>query len=301
MKLNIKKTLLFVGLTFLLSWLLTLLFYIFGGRWNTLPAIIMAAAYMFIPLIVVIIIQKLIYKEPVKKPLGISFKLNRWFVVAWLLPLAIALAAFGLGLLFPATEFSPDMSGMFVRLKLIFTPEQLTHMQSQVKSLPLHPFWMALVQSLIAGITISALAAFGEELGWRGFLLKELGYLGFWKSSAIIGLIWGIWHAPLIIQGHNYPQHPIQGVFMMTIFCLLLSPIISFVRLKSKSVIAAAIFHGSLNSTSGLAIMLIKGGNDLTIGITGTAGFIILLIANLFLFFYNRSEGKKLLLAESIV
>lgn len=235
MKLNIKKTLLFVGLTFLLSWLLTLLFYIFGGRWNTLPAIIMATAYMFIPLIVVIIIQKLIYKEPVKKPLGISFKLNRWFVVAWLLPLAIALAAFG------------------------------------------------------------------EELGWRGFLLKELGYLGFWKSSAIIGLIWGIWHAPLIIQGHNYPQHPIQGVFMMTIFCLLLSPIICFVRLKSKSVIAAAIFHGSLNSTSGLAIMLIKGGSDLTIGITGTAGFIILLIANLFLFFYNRSEGKKLLLAESIV
>jgi membrane protease YdiL (CAAX protease family) len=301
MKLNIKKTLLFVGLTFLLSWLLALLFYAFGGRWNTLPAIIMATAYMFIPLIVVIIIQKLIYKEPVKKPLGISFKLNRWFVVAWLLPLVIALAAFGLGLLFPATAFSPDMSGMFERLKLIFTPEQLNHMQSQVKSLPLHPFWMALVQSLIAGFTINAVAAFGEELGWRGFMLKELGYLGFWKSSAIIGLIWGIWHAPLIIQGHNYPQHHIQGVFMMTIFCLLLSPIISFVRLKSKSVIAAAIFHGSLNSTSGLAILLIKGGNDLTIGITGAAGFIILLIANLFLFFYNRSEGKKLLLAESIV
>jgi membrane protease YdiL (CAAX protease family) len=294
MKLNIKKTLLFVGLTFLLSWLLALLFHAFGGRWNTLPAIIMATAYMFIPLIVAIIIQKLIYKEPLKKPLGISFKLNRWFVVAWLLPLAIALAAFGLGLLFPSTAYSPDMSGMFERLKLIFTPEQLNHIQSQVKTLPLHPFWMALVQGLIAGISINAVAAFGEESGWRGFMLKELGYLGFWKSSAIIGLIWGIWHAPLIIQGHNYPQHPYQGIFMMTIFCLLLSPIISFVRLKSKSVIAAAIFHGSLNSTSGLAILLIKGGNDLTIGITGAAGFLILLIVNLFLFIYNRSEGKNL-------
>ena len=33
----------------------------------------------------------------------------------------------------------------------------------------------------------------------------------------IFGLIWGIWHAPFIFQGHNYPQYPVAGVFMMTI------------------------------------------------------------------------------------
>ena len=83
-----------------------------------------------------------------------------------------------------------------------------------------------------------------EEIGWRGLLQRELGFMEFWKSSLTIGVIWGIWHAPIILQGHNYPEHPVIGVFMMTIWCILLAPIFSYIRLKSKSVIAAAIMHG---------------------------------------------------------
>jgi len=135
-------------------------------------------------------------------------------------------------------------------------------------------------------------AGFGEELGWRGFLQRELGYLGFWKSSALIGLIWGAWHAPIILQGHNYPQHPVAGVFMMIIFTLLLSPIFSYVRLKSGSVLAAAVIHGSLNGTVGLSVMVIKGGNDLTVGVTGLAGFIVLFIVNAGIFIYDRYPAK---------
>ncbi len=153
--------------------------------------------------------------------------------------------------------------------------------------------FVGLIQGLFAGITINAVAGFGEELGWRGFLQKEFGYTGFWKSSAIIGLIWGIWHAPIIIQGPNYPQHPVEGAFMMVIFCLLLAPIFSYIRLKSKSVIAAAIIHGSLNATAGLAIIIVKGGNDLIIGVTGVSGFIVLLIVNLCIFLFDHSIRER--------
>ncbi len=145
----------------------------------------------------------------------------------------------------------------------------------------------------VAGITINAIAGFGEELGWRGFLQRELGYLGFWKSSILIGLIWGIWHAPIILQGHNYPEHPQAGVLMMIIFTLLLSPIFSYIRLKAKSVIAAAVIHGSLNATVGLPLMVIKGGNDLIVGVTGLAGFIALALSNLALFIYDRYFAKE--------
>jgi len=117
--------------------------------------------------------------------------------------------------------------------------------------------------------------------------------MGFWRSSAIIGLIWGVWHAPIILQGHNYPQHPVLGVFMMTIFCLLLTPIFSYVRLKAKCVMAAAIIHGSLNATAGLAIMVVKGGSDLTIGVTGLSGFIVLGVVNLGLFVYDHILAKE--------
>jgi len=104
----------------------------------------------------------------------------------------------------------------------------------------------------------------------------------------LIGIIWGIWHAPIILQGHNYPEHPKIGVFMMVIFTILLAPIFSYVRLKAKSVIAAAIIHGTLNATFALNLMVIKGGNDLTVGISGLAGFIALALVNFGLFIYDH-------------
>ena len=140
----------------------------------------------------------------------------------------------------------------------------------------------------MAGITVNALAAFGEELGWRGFLLREFKALGFTRASLFIGIIWGVWHTPLILQGHNYPQHPVAGVFLMILFCTLLTPLLNYVTLKARSVIAAAIMHGTLNGTAGIAIMMVKGGTDLTIGLTGAAGLITLLIANIILYLATR-------------
>jgi membrane protease YdiL (CAAX protease family) len=290
---NIRKAALFIGLTFFFNYLLVILYFALGGKWVMPGALIVATTYMFIPMIVTIVVQRLIYKEPLKEPFGISFKLNRWFLVAWLLPPIIAFATLGISLLLPGVQYSPEMAGMFERFKSVLPPEQLKQMQSQAAASPIHPIWIGLLQGLIAGVTINAVAGFGEELGWRGLLQREFSYLGFWKSSALIGLIWGVWHAPIILQGHNYPQHPLAGVLMMTIFTLLLSPIFSYVRRKAKSVIAAAIIHGSLNATAGLAIMVVKGGNDLTIGVTGLAGLIVLAIVNLGLFVYDRVLNKE--------
>jgi len=285
---KLNKALLFIALTFITNYLMITLYLHFGGTWVMPGALIVATAYMFIPMIMAILVQKVIYGESLKEPLGISFKLNWWFLVAWLLPLAIALATLGVSLLLPAVEFSPQMAGLMERFKSNLTPEQFQQMEQQSSIFPIHVFWISLLQGLIAGITVNAVAGFGEELGWRGLLQKEFSHMGFWKSSGLIGVIWGIWHAPLILLGHNYPEHPVAGVFMMIIFALLLSPIFSYVRLKAKSVIAAAVIHGSLNATVGLAIMMIQGGNELTVGVTGLSGFIVLALVNLGLYIYNR-------------
>ena len=283
-----KKVLLFIGLTFLLSFSLVFFYFMLGGKWVLPGSLIISVTYMFIPMLVTTIVQKLIYKENIKKPLEISFKLNRWFVVAWLLPFLLAFLALGISLLIPNVQFAPDMSGIYEGVEATMSPDQIAAMKAQAQSLPLHPFWIGVLSALVAGITINAVAGFGEELGWRGLLQKELSYLGFWKSAMVIGFIWGIWHAPIILQGHNYPQHPEIGVFMMVIFTLLLSPIFSYVRLKAKSVIAAAIIHGSLNATAGLPLVVLKGGDDLLVGVTGLAGFTALVLINLGLLIYDR-------------
>ncbi|MGA2070104.1 MAG: CPBP family intramembrane glutamic endopeptidase [Sedimentisphaerales bacterium] len=291
---NLKKVLMFLSLTFFFSWLLAILFFTFGGKWNTPASLAMAIVYMFIPMMASIVVQKFIYKEPLKKPLGISFKLNRWFLVAWLLPLFIAFASIGVSLLFPGVHYSPGMEGFLERFESILTEEQLRGLKNQIANSSIHLIWLGILQGLIAGITINAVAGFGEELGWRGLLQRELGFMGFWKSSAVIGVIWGIWHAPIILQGHNYPRHPFTGVFMMTILTLLWSPVFSYIRLKANSVIAAAIFHGSLNATAGLSLMFTKGGGDLIVGVTGLAGFIVLVVINIILFLYERLAGKSI-------
>ena len=276
---SFKRALLFTGTTLAVSWLIFGLVFRLLGEWSTVAS----AGYMFLPGIVAIVLQKLVYKDQVIKPLAVSFKLNRWFLVAWMFPLLLIIGTFGVSLLFPGVDYSSKMEGMLEGLSATLPPEKLQQMKEQAAVLPVHPVVIALLAGLAAGLTVNAVAGLGEELGWRGFLQKNLEELGFWKSSVLIGLIWGVWHAPIILQGHNYPEHPLLGVVMMIIFCILLAPIFSFIRLKSGSVIAASVLHGTLNGTGVLAIILIKGGNDLLVGITGLAGFIVLAMANLLL------------------
>lgn len=282
---RIGKLKLFLGLTFLISWSLAIIFSIFTRYGESVWSIVMATAFMFGPMISAILVQKVIYGDPLRKPLGVSLDLNRWFLVAWLLPVLLVLAAIGTSVLIPGVRFTPDMSGFLSQLP----PE----VRTQVENLPIHYFWISLIGALIAGVTVNAVAAFGEELGWRGLLLKELGHMDFWKTSGVIGLVWGIWHAPLVIQGHNYPQHPVLGVLMMIGWTVLLAPIFSYIRIKSKSVIAASIFHGSLNGSAGLPFLVLAGGGTMLVGITGIAGFVVLLVLNLGIFFFDPSIRNK--------
>lgn len=180
------------------------------------------------------------------------------------------------------------MEGLLARFADTLPPEQLAEVRAQLEAMPIHPFWLALVQGMIAGPTVNTVAALGEELGWRGYLQRELAHLGFWRASAVIGLVWGLWHAPLILHGHNYPAHPVAGVALMVVFSALLAPIFAYARVRGGSVLAAAIMHGTVNAVGGLAVMMLAGGTDLTVGLTGAAGLAVLALANVALFAYDR-------------
>jgi membrane protease YdiL (CAAX protease family) len=298
---KINRTTLFLIMTFVISFSLVGLYKLFGGQYdNKVSATILAVTYMFIPMICAIVVEKMIHKEKLKPNLFISFKINKWFFIAWLITPIMSFGTLGISLLLPDVTYSPEMTGMVNRFEDMVTPEQLEQMKNATETIPIHPIWLALLQGLIAGATINAIAGFGEELGWRGFLLKSFKGMYFLKASIIIGFIWGIWHSPLILMGHNYPQHPGIGVLMMTFWCILLTPLFLYFTVKAKSVIAAAIMHGTLNATVGIAIMVIKGGNDLTVGITGLAGFISLIVVLLLLYLYDNKLSKEKIMTNKI-
>ncbi len=297
---KISKINLFYILIATISFTVAGLFIYLGGELNSTAGLIMASSYMFIPMVAVLLIEKLIYKENIKKKLLISFKLNRWFLIAWFIAPVIAFGSIGVSLFFPDITFSLGMEGMFERFANVLTIEQMQEMRDSADNMFIHPIWIALIAGLFAGATINALFGFGEELGWRGFLLRQFNNQSFIKASLIIGFVWGLWHFPIILMGHNYPKYPFTGVLMMIVWCILLSPLFLYITIKAKSVIAAAVMHGTLNTTAGISLMVLSGGNELIVGATGLAGFIALFIITLIFLFYDRFISKESVMLSKI-
>ncbi|HEU4600633.1 MAG TPA: type II CAAX endopeptidase family protein [Steroidobacteraceae bacterium] len=113
------------------------------------------------------------------------------------------------------------------------------------------PLFIANVLVTGAGFAVlNALAAVGEELGWRGFLqgilIKELGMA---RGIALLGLIWSFWHLPLLLAGYNYPEHPVLGAFVLFPLQLIAaSYFFGWLTIRAGSFWPAAIAHGAVNS-----------------------------------------------------
>lgn len=297
---SMNKVTLFLILTFIINYAMAGIFYLAGGELGGIAGTVISVVYMFIPMLTVLIVMKLVHKEDVSKKLKISFKLNYWWLVALIIPFILGGMTLGISLLFPQVQFTPDMQGMMDRYASMLSEEEMEGLRLSLETLPIHPFWLSIIQGLFAGATINAVAAFGEELGWRGFLLHAFRKMSFLKASLIIGFIWGLWHAPLILMGHNYPDHPVWGVAMMTLWCILLTPLFNYITLKSSSVIAASVLHGTINATAGIAILVIAGGSDLLVGITGVAGILALAIVLVGFAIYDIFWSKTPILGKSM-
>lgn len=245
-----------------------------------IPLNFFSALYMFFPFIGVII-TKLHYKLSFDYSV-LKIKFSRYYLYAIFFPFIITILSilFSL-LLFTDTKFSLSFSGLS---KLGLTGSSSPCTISQLILL--------FLKSILLGSTINAFFALGEETGWRSFLVTELKQtMNNFKVMITIGLIWGLWHIPLILAGSNYPNHPIAGCFLMTAFCLLITPVFLFL-LKSKSIIPVAIFHGMINALSTISVGLIDGQSVITVGNLGIAGLTGILLFDIFLYFTSREKSK---------
>ncbi|HEY3927435.1 MAG TPA: type II CAAX endopeptidase family protein [Candidatus Koribacter sp.] len=113
---------------------------------------------------------------------------------------------------------------------------------------------VALITFVLVGVVnvpLSLVNATGEEIGWRGFLVPELTkWVGFRKAAIISGVIWAIWHLPLIITGpYSVPGTPrAYQVLCFTLMIISTGVAFAWVRMKSGSFWPAAIFHASHNA-----------------------------------------------------
>lgn len=210
---KIKKTTFFILITYIITIFYFYILKLIGSnlKVNTINFI---GFSMCIPLISVIIVQKIIFHEKLKGTLGLSLKFNRWVIIGILIPIIITASL---------------MIFSFLVLNITF--------------FTIRTFMI----SILVGLSIASLSALIEELAWRGFLFNELSFLGLAKSSLLISLFWALWHLPVTIL-YKYPGNPISGSLINIGQMFVISLIITYIRYKTHSVYIPAIMHGLFNT-----------------------------------------------------
>jgi uncharacterized protein len=152
----------------------------------------------------------------------------------------------------PLPSLKTGLAAVLLPLAFVLILVAIVAMINVGEPTPGIPMGSLLAILTFVGVPIGTLLAFGEEFGWRGYLLPKLLPLGEVKAALIVGLIWGPWHLPVLIAGLNYPGQPIIAV--LAVF-LLSATLLSFLHTRfyvasGYSLIAVALLHGSLNTFS---------------------------------------------------
>ncbi|WP_319584368.1 type II CAAX prenyl endopeptidase Rce1 family protein [uncultured Pseudodesulfovibrio sp.] len=181
-----------------------------------------------------------------------------YFLGIILIPLAYAIMyglTWGAGL----SGFDPNMTSLSALSGTTITQETALQVM-----LPL---------SAVLGPLINFAFGMGEELGWRGFLLPRLMPLGKPAAYLLLGLIWGLWHAPLIWAGLNYAGQPIEGILMMCLVCLAFGAFLNEMTLHYRSSILAGFLHGAANAQGyGIWAWMFPDAHPLLGGAMGLTG-----------------------------
>ncbi len=293
---------LFVVLTFGISWLVWL-----GLRALGVSFTIYAAAGMFGPALAALLVR-LLRKEGFAdaglRLVGRGQRRGGWMYLAAYLapPLLIAVGillslligyqhwAFGQNIQAQAQAIVTALHQQGAKLPPGYTAEQLALISILSSS----------VLAFTLAIPFNMIFTFGEEFGWRGYLLPKLAPLGGVGAAIITGIIWGLWHAPLIVlDGYNYPGYPFWGVLMMVVFTTALGIIFAWLRFRSGSVWPSTLSHAAINAQAGFGLLFLSPGNPLLRPPIGLIGLAPMIVFAIWLIVTGRLRGAQVPVIES--
>ena len=270
-KQDLKRVLIYLSITFALTWgYCFLVLYPIINRESlygapSVTAQLMTALCMFFPAIGVLL-TRLITKEGFKESwLKPNIKKNiKYYLLVWFGPGILTLLGAGLYFLL-CKGFDPNFGYLKQTLEAAGAP---------IDTLPVSIGILMLVQC-IQGLLLAPVAnfvtCFGEEWGWRGYLLPKMSrQFPTLPTLLITGVIWGLWHAPLTAIGHNYgmgyPGFPFTGIAMMCLFCIVAGIFLSYVTLKTRSCIPAILGHGAINGIGVIGMFFTENGGNPFVG-----------------------------------
>jgi uncharacterized protein len=261
MKTRVKSAF-FLGLVFAFSWPVLISGWFFGLR-DPAEAGLLALAYAACPGLSAIFCVVAFERGRRCAALGLRFRPNIWWLWAALIPLLVVLSSIALTVLLSSIQ----IGGM----------DAIASEAGRVFELPENRELSGITGKLVVNLLgYSVLFTLTEELGWRGYLYALWRPFGFWRTSLSTGLVWGVWHWPMIyLYGLNYPNAPIIGIAVFPIYTMLSACLMTVVRDRGGSVWAAGIMHGG-NNTFPLLFLISLGDLRWPWGIAGVGGLLTL-------------------------
>ncbi|MGN0708349.1 MAG: lysostaphin resistance A-like protein [Faecalibacterium sp.] len=290
------ELILYLALAFGLAWICQV-----GGcmalwQGNALFYQIALMITMFCPLAAVLVVTRVLGRRSTGVKWRPQFRGKmRFWLAAWFGPAVFAVLGAALYfLIFPARF---DTSGSYLTATVGETAmEQL----AQQGITPVTYAFIAGVQAVTYAPLVNMLFAMGEEAGWRGFMLPLLKErFGLWKGRIIGGVLWGIWHWPVMLlvgyeYGINYLGAPVLGLAVFCVVCFAWSTLLDILYEKTNCIWVPAIGHGAINATAGIATAFIRP-EDVYYSVLGPmpVGLIAILPALALAIWLTWQEAKK--------
>lgn len=255
-----QKFIIYMIVTFGLAWCLQIAGAVCALRGQTIFYQILVALCMYCPLIGVLISQKGI----TPKKSGICWRFHwkqNWksFLIAWFLPAVLTLLGAVLYFAVLPYKFDIGCGALADAYSSMLDPD------GTLQGVPL--FTIAIIQG-VSAVTyaplVNTFAAIGEEAGWRGYMTPMLmKWMGKKPALILSGVIWGIWHGPLIViagyeYGTGYTGAPFLGIILMCLFTVCFGIILSYFYEKTGSIWVPALIHGAINGAAGVPILFMK-------------------------------------------
>ena len=280
-----KRIYIFLTFAFGISWVTGLILYLTGGLENSpvyevaggqisLALILLPTFYMFGPAIANILTRWVTREGKQNMLLQPNFDRGRWvhFLAAWILPGMLTIMGMTLFFLVIPRYYDSGLSTLRQQMILAGAGDVSPMVIISVQT----------IQAIIIAPLLNAIPTFGEEFGWRGYLQPKLMPLGGRKAVLLTGVIWGVWHWPVILMGYNYGFDyfgaPILGLLAMVWFTIVTGTLFGWVTIKTDNVWPAVIGHGALNGIAALSLLFIQGEpstllGPTPVGLIGGAGF----------------------------
>src|SRR4051812_18728513 len=155
----------------------------------------------------------------------VSFRLGGrrslpWYGLALVLPIVVGAVAYGIGWATGLVGFAGTVGSLTAGIGLI----------------------------LVTAVPLTCISTAGEEIGWRGYMLTRLIDAGVPRPVLASGLIWGVWHLPMVFAGfYAAGESRLLSSALLLVSITSTSFVYARMRLETGSVWPVVLAHSAWN------------------------------------------------------